>query len=205
VSRVGGSAQTTPMRKVAGRLRLELSQYRELEAFAQFGSDLDADTQATLNRGARLVEVLKQDERDPWPIEDQVAAIYAGTGGYLDRIKVERVQEFLQFLLDRLHAESGDLMGKIAEGEWSDEIESGLGDCIAEAIDDFGPDFDEEGNPLEEGESDRIRSEEEREKEARTEEGRKASDEDEAESEGDEEEQEQEQEQEEQEQETAKA
>jgi F-type H+-transporting ATPase subunit alpha len=203
VSRVGGSAQTTPMRKVAGRLRLELSQYRELEAFAQFGSDLDADTQATLNRGARLVEVLKQDERDPWPIEDQVAAIYAGTGGYLDRIKVERVQEFLQFLLDRLHAESGDLMGKIAAGEWSDEIESALGDCIAEAIDDFGPDFDEEGNPLEEGESDRIKSEEEREKEARTEEGRKASDEGEgeSESEGDEEEQAQE----EQEQETAKA
>jgi F-type H+-transporting ATPase subunit alpha len=187
VSRVGGSAQTTPMRKVAGRLRLELSQYRELEAFAQFGSDLDADTQATLNRGARLVEVLKQDERDPWPIEDQVAAIYAGTGGYLDRIKVERVQEFLRFLLDRLHAESGDLMSTISEGEWSDEIESGLGDCIAEAIDDFGPDFDEEGNPLEEGESDRIKSEEEREKEARTEEGRRTSDDDGDRSEEDEE------------------
>jgi F-type H+-transporting ATPase subunit alpha len=94
-------------------------------------------------------------------------------------------------------------MSKIAEGEWSDEIESALGDCIAEAIDDFGPDFDEEGNPLEEGESDRIKSEEEREKEARTEEGRKASDEGEgeSESEGDEEEQAQE----EQEQETAKA
>ena len=98
VSRVGGSAQTTPMRKVAGRLRLELSQYRELEAFAQFGSDLDADTQATLDRGERLVEALNQDERDPWPIEDQVAAIYAGTGGYLDRIKVERVREFLDNL-----------------------------------------------------------------------------------------------------------
>jgi F-type H+/Na+-transporting ATPase subunit alpha len=188
VSRVGGSAQTTPMRKVAGRLRLELSQYRELEAFAQFGSDLDADTQATLNRGARLVEVLKQDERDPWPIEDQVAAIYAGTGGYLDRIKVERVQEFLRFLLDRLHAESGDLMSKIAEGEWSDEIESALGDCIAEAIDDFGPDFDEEGNPLEEGESDRIKSEEEREKPGRT----ASEDEDKGEAEGEGEEQDEE-------------
>ena len=76
--------------------------------------------------------------------------------------------EFLQFLLDRLHAESGDLMKQIAEGEWSDEIESQLGDCIAEAIDDFGPDFDEEGNPLEEGESDRVKSEEEREKPGRT-------------------------------------
>ncbi|HEX6680490.1 MAG TPA: hypothetical protein VF063_07590, partial [Gaiellaceae bacterium] len=168
VSRVGGSAQTTPMRKVAGRLRLELSQYRELEAFAQFGSDLDADTQATLNRGSRLVEALNQEERHPLQIEDQVASIYAGTGGYLDRIKVERVKEFLQFLLERLHAESGDLMKQIAEGEWGDEIESQLGDCIAEAIDDFGPDFDEEGNPLEEGESDRVKSEEEREKLGRT-------------------------------------
>jgi F-type H+/Na+-transporting ATPase subunit alpha len=168
VSRVGGSAQTTPMRKVAGRLRLELSQYRELEAFAQFGSDLDADTQATLNRGARLVEALKQDERDPWPIENQVAAIYAGTGGYLDRIKVERVQEFLEMLLQRLHSEDDDLMSQIAEGNWDDSIEERLGNCIAEAIDDFGPDFDAEGNPLEEGESDRIRSEEERQKEGRT-------------------------------------
>ena len=91
VSRVGGSAQTKPMKKVAGRLRLELSQYRELEAFAQFGSELDADTQATLARGERLVATLNQDERNPWPIEDQVAAIYSGTGGYLDRIKTERV------------------------------------------------------------------------------------------------------------------
>jgi F-type H+-transporting ATPase subunit alpha len=168
VSRVGGSAQTQPMRKVAGRLRLELSQYRELEAFAQFGSDLDADTQATLNRGARLVQVLKQDERQPVAVEDQVASIYSGTGGYLDRIKVERVQEFLDFLLARLHSEEQDLMKKIAEGEWSDEIESALGDEIAEAIDDFGPDFDAEGNPLEEGESDRIRSEDERQRPART-------------------------------------
>ena len=129
VSRVGGSAQTTPMKKVAGRLRLELSQYRELEAFAQFGSDLDADTQATLNRGERLVEALNQDERHPLQIEDQVATIYSGTGGYLDRIKAERIKEFLQFLLDRLHAESGDLMSQIAEGEWSDEIEAQLGDA----------------------------------------------------------------------------
>jgi F-type H+-transporting ATPase subunit alpha len=168
VSRVGASAQTKAMKKVAGRLRLELSQYRELEAFAQFGSDLDADTQATLNRGARLVEALNQDERHPLAIEDQVASIYAGTGGYLDRIETERVREFLQSLLERLHAESGDLMKQIAEGEWSDEIESQLGDSIAEAIDDFGPDFDEEGNPLEEGESDRVKSEEERGKSGRT-------------------------------------
>jgi F-type H+-transporting ATPase subunit alpha len=184
VSRVGGSAQTQPMRKVAGRLRLELSQYRELEAFAQFGSDLDADTQATLNRGARLVEVLKQGEREPWAIEDQVAGIYSGTGGFLDRVKVERVQEFLSFLLARLHSEKQELMSKIAEGEWSDEIESELGGEIAEAIDDFGPDFDAEGNPLEEGESDRIRSEDERQRPGRHPESGDGSDDNGSEGEG---------------------
>jgi F-type H+/Na+-transporting ATPase subunit alpha len=176
VSRVGGSAQTQPMRKTAGKLRLELSQYRELEAFAQFGSDLDADTQATLNRGARLVEALNQDERDPWPIENQVAAIYSGTGGYLDRIKVERIREFHEMMLQRLHSEDSDLMEQIAEGNWDDSIEERLSNCIAEAIDDFGPDFDAEGNPIEEGESDRILSREEREKEAAAEEGRATGD-----------------------------
>ena len=168
VSRVGGSAQTKPMKKVAGRLRLELSQYRELEAFAQFGSELDADTQATLARGERLVATLNQDERQPWAIEDQVAAIYAGTGGFLDRIKTERVTEFLDMLLARLHSEHQDVMDKIAAGDWDDSIEEELGKAIAEAIDDFGPDFDVEGNPIEEGESDRIMSEEERRTEGRT-------------------------------------
>ncbi|HEX8743171.1 MAG TPA: F0F1 ATP synthase subunit alpha [Thermoleophilaceae bacterium] len=168
VSRVGGNAQAKPMKKVAGKLRLELSQYRELEAFAQFGSELDQETQRTLARGERLVETLNQDELKPWSMEDQVAAIYSGTGGYLDRIKVERVKEFHEGLLARLHSEHDDLMQKIAGGDWDDSIESTLGDAIAEAIDDFGPDFDEEGNPLEEGESDRIMSEEERQKEGRT-------------------------------------
>jgi F-type H+/Na+-transporting ATPase subunit alpha len=174
VSRVGSSAQTTPMKRVAGKLRIELSQYRELEAFAQFGSELDADTQATLARGARLVESLNQDERSPWAIEDQVAAIYSGTGGYLDRIKVERVGQFHETLLQRLHSEKAELMSKIADGEWDDSIESELGDAIAEAIDDFGPDFDAEGNPIEEGESDRIRAERERLGESRAEERREA-------------------------------
>src|SRR4051794_31819435 len=168
VSRVGGSAQTAPMKKVAGRLRLELSQYRELEAFAQFGSDLDPDTQKSLARGERLVEVLNQDELKPWPVADQVAAIYSGTGGFLDRIKVERLREFLDFLLQRLHAENKDTMDRINAGEWDDSIEESLGNAIAEAIDDFGPDFDAEGNELEEGESDRIRSEEERQAPGRT-------------------------------------
>jgi F-type H+-transporting ATPase subunit alpha len=176
VSRVGGSAQTTPMKKVAGKLRIELSQYRELEAFAQFGSELDADTQATLARGERLVESLNQNERQPWKIEDQVAAIYSGTGGYLDRIKTERVKEFHEMMLQRLRSEKGELMEKVAQGEWDDATEAELGDAIAEAIDDFGPDFDAEGNPIEAGESDRILSEEERQRGARTEEGRAAGD-----------------------------
>jgi F-type H+/Na+-transporting ATPase subunit alpha len=167
VSRVGSSAQTTPMKRVAGKLRIELSQYRELEAFAQFGSELDADTQATLARGARLVESLNQDERSPWAMEDQVAAIYSGTGGYLDRIKVERVSQFHEMLLQRLHSEKAELMSKIDQGEWDDSIESELGDAIADAIDDFGPDFDAEGNPIEEGESDRILRDEERTSEDR--------------------------------------
>jgi len=175
VSRVGGSAQTLPMKKVAGRLRLELSQYRELEAFAQFGSELDPETQRTLARGERLVETLKQGEREPWAVEDQVAAIYSGTGGWLDRIKTERVQEFHRFLLARLHAENKDLMERIAAGQWDDEIEAQLGRAIADAIDDFGPDFDAAGNPLAEGESDRIRSEEERARPGRTAEAQAAS------------------------------
>jgi F-type H+-transporting ATPase subunit alpha len=158
VSRVGGNAQTKAMKKVAGKLRLDLSQFRDLEAFAQFGSELDPETQRALARGERLVEMLNQKERKPLSVSDQVASIYAGTGGYLDRIKTERVQEFLDRLLSGLHSGKGDLMQGINEsGQLSDEDEKTLGDAIAEAIDDFGPNFDEEGNALEEGESDRVR------------------------------------------------
>jgi F-type H+/Na+-transporting ATPase subunit alpha len=168
VSRVGGDAQTKAMKKVAGKLRLDLSQYRELEAFAQFGSELDPETQATLGRGERMVEALNQKERQPMNMAEQVASIYAGTGGYLDRIKTERVSEFLADLMTRLHSENQDLLDRINEtGEFPDEDEEALGKAIGEMIDDFGPDFDEEGNPLEEGESDRIKSEEERERPAR--------------------------------------
>jgi F-type H+/Na+-transporting ATPase subunit alpha len=177
VSRVGGNAQPKAMKKVAGKLRIELSQYRELEAFAQFGSELDASTQATLARGERLVETLNQNELKPWKPADQVAAIYSGTGGFLDRIKTERVSEFHDTLLQRLHAENSDLMSTLNEGDWSDEIEQQLGKAIAEAIDDYGPDFDSEGNPLEEGESDRILSEDERQAPGRTAEGSEDADE----------------------------
>jgi F-type H+/Na+-transporting ATPase subunit alpha len=169
VSRVGGNAQTKAMKKVAGKLRLDLSQYRDLEAFAQFGSELDPETQKQLARGERLVEMLKQKERQPLSVADQVASIHAGTGGYLDRIAVERVQEFLASLRERLHAEQGDLMKKVNEaGEISDEELEALGKEIAEFVDDFGPDLDEEGQPLEAGESDRVHDEGEHEREGRT-------------------------------------
>jgi F-type H+/Na+-transporting ATPase subunit alpha len=168
VSRVGGNAQTAAMKKVAGKLRLDLSQYRELEAFAQFGSELDPETQKSLARGERLVEALNQKERNPMSVADQVVSIYAGTGGYLDRIKTERVTDFLADLITRTHAEHADLLKGINEtGELSDEDEQALGKAIAEFVDDFGPDFDEEGQPLEAGESDRIKSEKEREAPAR--------------------------------------
>src|SRR5215213_7253352 len=163
VSRVGGNAQTKAMKKVASQLRLDLSQYRELEAFAQFGSELDPETQKQLARGERMVEALNQKERQPMPVAEQVASIYAGTGGHLDRIKTERVAEFLANMVDRLHSENKDLIDRINEtGQLSDEDEEALGKSIEQTVDDFGPDFDKEGQPLEEGESDRIRSEEER-------------------------------------------
>ena len=169
VSRVGGNAQTKAMKKVAGKLRLDLSQYRELEAFAQFGSELDPDTQKTLSRGERLVEALNQNERNPLTVAEQVASIYAGTGGYLDRIKVDRVASFLSDLRDRMRSEYSELMDSINDdGKLDDDREKQLGEAIAEMVDDFGPDFDEEGNELEEGESDRVKSEEERGKAGRT-------------------------------------
>jgi F-type H+/Na+-transporting ATPase subunit alpha len=162
VSRVGGNAQTKAMKKVAGQLRLDLSQYRELEAFAQFGSELDPETQKQLARGERMVEALNQKERQPMPVAEQVASIYSGTEGYLDRIKTERVGEFLANLIDRLHAEEKDLLDRINEsGQLSEEDEEALGKSIAQAVDDFGPDFDEDGSPLEEGESDRVKDRDE--------------------------------------------
>jgi F-type H+/Na+-transporting ATPase subunit alpha len=149
VSRVGGNAQTKAMKKVAGKLRLDLAQYRELEAFAQFGSELDPETQKTLARGERLVATLNQHEADPWPVEDMVVAIFAGTQGHLDRIKTERVAEFQDDLRGRAHAEHEELLRRIRDtGELNDEDEQELQRIVSEFLDDFGPDFDEEGQAL---------------------------------------------------------
>jgi F-type H+-transporting ATPase subunit alpha len=149
VSRVGGNAQISPMKKVAGRLKLELSQYRDLEAFAQFGSDLDPDTQRTLARGERLVATLNQNERSPLAVEDQVVQVFAATNGFLDRIKTDRVPDFLDQLQDRFHSEHEDLLSKIADGDWSDETQEAVRNGVSEFADDFGYDLDEEGHPLE--------------------------------------------------------
>jgi F-type H+/Na+-transporting ATPase subunit alpha len=149
VSRVGGSAQIGPMRKVAGRLKLDLSQFRELEAFAQFGSELDADTQRTLARGQRLVRTLNQGERQPIPTELQVVQIYAATNGFVDRINVDRVEHFLSGLSDAMKASSAELLEKIAGGDWSDETVSELNDAVKQYTEDFGYDLDEEGHPME--------------------------------------------------------
>jgi F-type H+/Na+-transporting ATPase subunit alpha len=153
VSRVGGSAQIGPMRKVAGTLKLELSQYRDLEAFAQFGSELDPDTQRTLARGERLVKTLNQNERHPMPVEQQVAQIYAATNGYLDRVNVDRVEKFLGELVESLRGNASEVLKKIAGGDWSDETRQSLDEAVKQFAEDFGYDLDEEGHPLEDGET----------------------------------------------------
>jgi F-type H+-transporting ATPase subunit alpha len=121
VSRVGGAAQTKAMKKVAGRLRLDLSQYRELEAFAQFGSELDQATQQALSRGERMVATLNQPQYDPWPMEEQVVALYAGVNGFLDDIPVEQVPRFQDELREHLRGE-GSVSTAIREsGDLTDE------------------------------------------------------------------------------------
>src|SRR5881227_1912959 len=110
VSRVGGSAQIRAMKQVAGSIKLELAQYREMAAFAQFGSDLDAATQRLLNRGARLTELLKQPQYTPYPIEEQVVAIFTGVKGYLDKLPVNRVRPFEEGLLGLLRSKHTDIL-----------------------------------------------------------------------------------------------
>jgi F-type H+-transporting ATPase subunit alpha len=116
VSRVGGSAQIKAMKQVAGTLRLDLAQYRELAAFSQFGSDLDKATLAQLNRGQRMVELLKQDQYSPLPVEQQVLVIFAGTNGYVDEVPVNAVRKFeselLRFATSKYQSLLDDIKGK---------------------------------------------------------------------------------------------
>jgi F-type H+/Na+-transporting ATPase subunit alpha len=133
VSRVGGAAQIKAMKKVAGRLRLDLAQYRELEAFAQFGSDLDAATQRQLARGEKTVEVLKQAQYQPMAVEKQVAVIYAVTNGHLDQVPTNRVRQWEQGFIDFLEAQRTEVLDDLREKKvLSDEIEVNLKSAIAD-------------------------------------------------------------------------
>lgn len=125
VSRVGGSAQTKAMKKVAGSIKLELAQYREMAAFAQFGSDLDASTQKLLNRGARLTELLKQPQFSPLPFEEQTVSIFAGTNGYLDSIPVADVTRYESEMLSFMRQSHADVLGLIRDTkEFGDEAKA---------------------------------------------------------------------------------
>lgn len=138
VSRVGGAAQIKAMKKVAGSLRLDLAQYRELEAFAQFGSDLDAATQRQLARGARTVEILKQPQYQPVPVQKQVAVIWAVTNGYLDKVPVEKVREWERGFLENLEHHHREILDGIRDGKvLTDEIVEKLKAAITSYNDAF--------------------------------------------------------------------
>jgi F-type H+-transporting ATPase subunit alpha len=126
VSRVGGSAQIKSMKKVAGTLKLDQAQYRELEAFAKFGSDLDAATKAVLDKGARNVEILKQREGDPYPVEKQIAIIYAGVKGLMQPVPISKIKEFEKDYLTLLEANHADTLLALKAGKYTDEIEAVL-------------------------------------------------------------------------------
>jgi F-type H+-transporting ATPase subunit alpha len=127
VSRVGSAAQVKAMKQVAGSIKLELAQYREMAAFAQFASDLDASTQRLLARGERLTELLKQDQYSPLPVEEQVASIFAGVNGYLDGMPVSDVTRYESEMLSEMRANGADILDKIrAEQAISDEIKDKL-------------------------------------------------------------------------------
>jgi F-type H+-transporting ATPase subunit alpha len=138
VSRVGSAAQIKAMKQVAGSIKGELAQYREMAAFAQFGSDLDASTQRLLNRGARLTELLKQPQFSPLKTEEQVAVLFAGVNGYLDKLEVKQVGPFEQGLLAHMRGEGKDILAAIADKKAvTDEIKEKL----KAAIDSFAKTF----------------------------------------------------------------
>jgi F-type H+-transporting ATPase subunit alpha len=134
VSRVGGNAQTKAMKKIAGSLRLDLAAYRELEAFSQLGTELDKATQAQLDRGARLVEILKQPQYKPFPIEKEVMVIYAGTQGFFDDVPIARIQEFQIAFLDYVDSSAADLRNELADKK---ELTAELETKLKQTLNDF--------------------------------------------------------------------
>jgi F-type H+-transporting ATPase subunit alpha len=138
VSRVGSSAQIKAMKQVAGTMKSDLAQYREMAAFAQFGSDLDAVTQRLLNRGQRLTELLKQPQFAPFPVEEQVVSIYAGTRGYLDKLAVNQIGRFEQQLLQTLRASHKEILEGIRkEKALTPDLESKLKAVLESVIKSF--------------------------------------------------------------------
>jgi F-type H+-transporting ATPase subunit alpha len=138
VSRVGGAAQIKAMKQVAGTLRLDLAQYRELAAFAQFGSDLDKATQQKLNRGARLVELLKQPQYQPMPVQEQVVSLYAGTRGYMDEVPLEAVRKFETEMLEFMRNSKADILKDILEKK---ALDADIEGRLKAAIDEFKKGF----------------------------------------------------------------
>ena len=138
VSRVGGAAQTKAMKKVSGSIKLELAQYREMAAFAQFGSDLDASTQKLLARGARLTELLKQPQYQPMPVEEQVAAIFAGTQGFADAVAVKDVTRYEAAMLSFLRSDHSDVLTKIRDTK---ALDDDTAKALKDALTAFGKQF----------------------------------------------------------------
>jgi F-type H+-transporting ATPase subunit alpha len=133
VSRVGSAAQTKAMKKVSGSIKLELAQYREMAAFAQFGSDLDVSTQNLLNRGSKLTELLKQDQYSPMTVAEQVISVFAGVKGYLDDLELNQIKDFEKDFFAKINASSPDLIEKInTTGVLDDDAESTLKNAIEE-------------------------------------------------------------------------
>jgi F-type H+/Na+-transporting ATPase subunit alpha len=145
VSRVGGSAQIKAVRKVAGTLRLDLNQYRELQSFAQFGSDLDRATQQTLARGERLTAILKQDERDPMPVEEQVAVIFAASNGYLDDVEPDSIMDWEDQFRNYMRDSHGEILDSIREEK---QLSEGTEQNLRDAIDHFNENYEPEQQSL---------------------------------------------------------
>jgi F-type H+-transporting ATPase subunit alpha len=154
VSRVGGAAQVDAMNDVAGELRLDLAQYRELEAFAQFGSELDPSAQNQLARGERVVEILKQDQYRPVSVADQVMVIFAATEGYLDDLEVEQIRPWEKGFLEWVRSARPDLVASLEEElELTDEVESGLRTAVEDYLQAFEAESEDDGGPEASGES----------------------------------------------------
>jgi F-type H+-transporting ATPase subunit alpha len=133
VSRVGSAAQTKAMKKVAGSIKLELAQYREMAAFAQFGSDLDASTQQLLNRGAKLIELLKQDQYSPMTVAEQVISVFAGVRGYLDDIDLSKIKGFEKDIIEKIKNDKPEIIETIqSSGKLEEDIENQLKQIIEE-------------------------------------------------------------------------